>query len=491
MPMAIGTFLASMDGTIVLSSYASIGNELKELQSSSWISTGYMLTLAAFQPLYGKMSDIFGRKPCLQFAYVVFALGSIFCGLAGTMSQLILARAFAGIGGGGMQTIVSIVMSDIIPLRQRGTWQGIINLVWATGMAVGAPLGGLLADSIGWRWAFLLQAPLAMAALTAVSVSLRLPKPETTNFRDRLKRIDFGGASILVVSLVALLLGLDRGGNVSWGDPVTIASLAIFAIAFPSFLVVEFKLAKEPFAPKRIVLNPALLASYLCNLFCVSAGNCTIFYVSLYVQVVLKRTAAQAGLTLMPSIVGGVLGSLLGGFIIQVTGRYFFITVISYAWCLCGLILMTLSMGPLHTYLGLEIGLFIMANGNGAGITTTLISLIAQAGPADQAIATAASYLFRSIGSVLGLSVGSTVFQELLRHYLTQRLQSGNADEIVRRVREALSYIDELDPASRAIVRSSYGMALQTTFYFALACATCSFISSFFVKEKPIIHKEP
>lgn len=166
--IAIGVFLSAADQTIIVSSSGKIGSELDSLSLVSWIATAYFLTLTSFQPLYGKLSDIFGRKPCLLFGYMVFGLGCLFCGLAQNMNQLIAARAFSGIGGGGMTTVVSILLSDTVPLRERGKWQGYVNIIYATGASTGAPLGGILADSIGWRWAFLLQAPLCLAAFVAV-----------------------------------------------------------------------------------------------------------------------------------------------------------------------------------------------------------------------------------------------------------------------------------------------------------------------------------
>jgi hypothetical protein len=146
--VAIGVFLAAADGTIIISSYGKIGSELDALNKTSWIANAYFLTLTAFQPLYGKLSDIFGRKACLLFAYSVFGLGCLFCGVAQDINQLIASRAFAGVGGGGMTTIVSIMLSDIVTLRERGKWQGYINIVYATGAATGAPLGGKLKGNI-------------------------------------------------------------------------------------------------------------------------------------------------------------------------------------------------------------------------------------------------------------------------------------------------------------------------------------------------------
>jgi Major Facilitator Superfamily len=142
--VAIGVLLAAADQTIIVSSYAKIGSDLDALNRTSWIASSYFLTLTTFQPLYGKLSDIFGRKACLLFAYAVFGTGCLFCGLARNIDELIWARAFSGIGGGGMTTVVSVLLSDIIPLRDRGTWQGYINVVYATGAGAGAPLGGKL-----------------------------------------------------------------------------------------------------------------------------------------------------------------------------------------------------------------------------------------------------------------------------------------------------------------------------------------------------------
>lgn len=149
--IAVGVFLAAADQSIIVASYAKIGSDLKALNLTSWIATAYFLTLTSFQPLYGKLSDIFGRKICLLFAYCIFGIGGLGCGFAQNIHHLIGSRVVQGIGGGGMTTVVSILISDIVPLKDRGVWQGLINIVYATGAGAGAPLGGILADSIGWR----------------------------------------------------------------------------------------------------------------------------------------------------------------------------------------------------------------------------------------------------------------------------------------------------------------------------------------------------
>lgn len=305
---------------------------------------------------------------------------------------------------------------------------GIGNIVFATGSATGAPLGGYLADTVGWRWSFGLQVPLALLAIIAVSVSLKLPKTHSQDLLAKLKRIDFAGAAALVSAVFCLLLGLDRGGNVAWRDRTTILAMSAFGVLFAVFLLVELRLAREPFAPKRIIVNPSLLASYLANFFSLGAGITQVFMITLYFQAVQGRTAAEAGLVLLPSILAGVLGSLLSGLAMQATGKYYWLTVGVFSAMLLGHIAVPLFSGVVtYFYVGIIIGTcvifryvacpygawclcvqdyvwdqsapvshrFVVQRTRltigpiGAGTTTTLIALIANAGPEDQAIATA------------------------------------------------------------------------------------------------------
>lgn len=169
--------------------------------------------------------------------------------------------------------------------------------------------------------AFLLQVPITVLAIISVSLALKLPSRDDSHWLDKLKRVDFSGALALVLCITSLLVGLDHGGNVSWTDRIATISLTSFALLFVIFVVIEFRLASEPFAPKRIVANTALPASYLCNFFCVASSMALIFHVAMYVQAVEHKSAAQAGMALIPGIVGGVAGSLIGGLIMQHTGR--------------------------------------------------------------------------------------------------------------------------------------------------------------------------
>ncbi|KAI4108767.1 MAG: hypothetical protein LQ345_007095 [Seirophora villosa] len=484
--LAIGIFLSAADQTLIVTMYGKIGSDLEALNKTSWVSTAYFLTLTTFQPLYGKLSDIFGRKSALLFGYAIFGIGCLFCGLARNMNELIAARAFAGIGGGGMTTVVSIMMSDIVPLRERGTWQGIINIIYAAGAGCGAPLGGVLADLFSWRWAFLAQAPMCALAFLSVTLVLHLPKRESAGWKKKVARVDFLGALVLVSAVFTLLLGLDRGSNESWTIPVTIASLSISFPLFILFALVEQRFAAEPFAPGRIIWDRSLVACYLCNFFSFAGYLSVMFYMPLFFQAVDGLTATQASVRLLPTIVSGVCGSLFGGLLMQKTGRYYWLTVIAYTVLFFGvLIIMLFSDLIMNNTYGIAVGLVLGGFGNGVGVTSSLIGLISNAAQADQAVATACSYLFRTMGSVVGLSLSSTVVQQSLRNQLQERLNSGkDAEEVVQQVRQSLDYIKTLPPDVRQVVQDCYSHATRDGFGLMLGITFFAMLSAWFIREK-------
>ncbi|TPX22615.1 hypothetical protein DIZ76_014492 [Coccidioides immitis] len=486
--ISIGVFLSAADQTIIVASYGKIGSDLNALNLTNWVATSYFLSLTSFQPLYGRLSDIFGRKACLLFSYTVFGLGCVFCGLARDIKELIAARIFQGIGGGGMTTVVSILLSDIVPLRDRGVWQGIINIIYATGSGLGAPLGGFLADSIGWRWAFLAQGPICLVAFIAVAFLLHLPAIDESHWREKLKRVDFLGAITLVFAVFGFLLGLDRGTNIAWNLPITIVSLTVSIALFALFFCIEMWIASDPFAPGHIIFERSLLACYFANFFSFGSWLAGIFYLPLFFQAREGVSATGAGLRLLPSIIAGVSGSLVGGFIMRKTGRYFWVTVWSYALLTAGLLVIYLFSGAiLDSTIAIMIGMVMCGLGNGVGVTTTLIALLANASPEDQAVATACSYLFRSLGSVIGVSLSSGIVQQTLRSSLRSALRdSKDIDKIVNGVRESLDYLKALDPPIRQIVRECYGHATNSSFGFMAAVAFFSLLSSAFIREQKL-----
>jgi predicted MFS family arabinose efflux permease len=385
-----------------------------------------------------------------------------------------------------MTTVVNILMSDIIPLKDRGMWQGYINIIYASGAGCGAPLGGLLADSIGWRWAFMGQAPLCLVAFVSVSFVLKLPHKEEKNWKTNLGRIDFLGAIVLVFAVFGMLLGLDRGSNVSWSIPLSYTSLTASLLLLGLFVLVEMRYATEPFAPGHIIFDRSLFAGYLCNFFSFGGWLAGLYYIPLFFQAVDGHGAAASGVRLLPAILAGVSGSLLAGYAMKRTGKYYWLTVTAYTMLVVGMVIIFLFAGIIiNSTWGISVGMVLCGLGNGIGVTTTLIALISNAAPEDQAVTTACSYLFRSLGSVIGISLSSTVVQQSLRNNLIRDLGSGEeADKIVQRVRRSLDYIRTLDPEVRDVVRRCYEHAARDGFALMIGITFFAMISSFFMREK-------
>ncbi|TGJ80592.1 hypothetical protein E0Z10_g8186 [Xylaria hypoxylon] len=484
--LAIGIFLVALDQTLTIATYGKIGSELQALNSTSWIATSYFLTLTTFQPLYGKLSDIFSRKSCLLFAYVIFGLGCLGCGLARNIVELCIARAIAGAGGGGMNALVSILVTDLVSLRDRGVWQGYINIVFAAGMSAGAPVGGLFADNVSWRWAFIVQCPIALLAFLSVYLVLDLPRAGHSHWSAKFLRIDFIGAFTLVSAVFLLLFGLDNGSNEGWSKKITIVPLALAPVLFAIFVFVEAKVAKEPFAPGHVIFNPPLLAAYGANFFGVAAQMGVLFFIALFFQAALGMSATWSGLVFMPSTFFALSGSLGAGLVMKRTGQYYWLTLIGYFLLLLGSIPMVLGAGQQSATIT-GIGLSVLTFGSSIFITTTLIAIIANAAPEDTAVAIACSYLFRSLGTTIGISISTATLQQMLRVNLAQNL--GGADrarEIEGQVRLSLDYIRRLDPDVAIIVRKCYAIATQWAFIPTAIFAVLAVTSSLFIREKKL-----
>ncbi|KAK2050404.1 major facilitator superfamily transporter [Colletotrichum somersetense] len=464
--VGIGIYLCAVDQLLTVATYAKIGSELHALKNTSWLATAYYITLTSFQPLYGKLSDIFGRKECLLFAYVIFGLGSLGCGLAQSFAQLCVARAVAGIGGGGMNSVVAILLSDIVPLRERGVWQGYLNIIFAAGTSTGAPLGGLLADTVGWRWSFAGQVPLCALAFLSVYFVLDLPRTDHAHWREKVRRIDFLGAATLVAAVVALLVGLDSGSNNGWSSRVTVAGLASAPVLFALFVLVEMRVASHPFAPGHIIFDRSLFASYLANFFGIAGHIASVFFLPLFFQ--------------------AVQGAVGAGMWMKRSGRYYALTLLAYGLTVLAVAPIVAALGACSSA-GVVGGMALLALGGGAGITTTLVALLSNAAVQDTAVVVACSYLFRSLGSSIGISVCSAVLQQVLRTQLAARLSDGDeARRVEERVRESLDYIRQLPPAVAAEVRTSYQLATLGAMVPVALFLVLAFASTFFIREKAL-----
>ncbi|KAL2409275.1 Multidrug resistance protein fnx1 [Exophiala dermatitidis] len=539
----IGVFFAALDTTIVATLTGPISSSFDSLSLLSWLATGYLIANSACQPLSGKLTDIFSRRTGLLFSNIFFGLGTLMCGLAPSAGVMIAGRVVAGIGGGGLTCITTFVTSDLIPLRRRGLWQGYGNLIYGLGMGSGGVVGGALADSLSWRWAFLLQLPFIVVSTVLVWILLdphlprRAPLPttssnnttESTTKSSALHRIDFTGSALLVVSLVLLLLGLNSGGNqLPWSHPLIITSLVLAGVTLVGFIYFEAraelafdkeessdtittvseanpiptpnnqnadssspppKFKPEPIIPVVLIARTrTILAACLANWFSTMSAFLALYYIPLYLQV-RGLSSTAAGLRVIPFAAAMSVGSLGSGYLMRKTGRYWGQMVFVMLLFVAGTALICtfkLDSPAWQTYLYVT----PLGMAYGSMLTITLVAMISAADHAHQAVITAASYAFRSTGSTIGITVASAVFQNVLTTELQSQFGSmpGSEGEI-RRIRDNLKELDRLPRGwDRGVVLDIYMDALRAAFVAGLILAVLAAAAGFAMKEH-VLHK--
>ncbi|KAK9461942.1 major facilitator superfamily domain-containing protein [Lipomyces oligophaga] len=479
----VGIFLAALDGTIVATLLAHIASEFNEFRSVSWIATGYMIVLAAFQPLYGKISDIYGRKPVLLVCNVLFGVGSVLCGIAPTMWFLVIARMVAGLGGGGLTSLTAITLSDIVPLRQRGVLQGIGNILWGCGAAFGGVVGGLITETFGWRWAFLSQGPIIALSILSIIFNLNLPPKDAENSRDKLKRIDFLGSFTLVVALVTFLLAASIGGTYyPWFSGQVIVSLLFSATFFCAFIYVELFIAREPIIPLQLLANPTVFGSSFTSWFMNMTYYAQIYYIAIYFIAVQGISETRSGSTLIPHFIGDSIGALIVGYYMRATGRYFPMIVLAAICMIFGSLILCFVGMNTSRWLIMAI-VFWPGFGFGLYLTITLIALVAAVPHEFQAVSTSIQYGFKGTGSTLGISLSTAVFQNVLAAKLSRAITGPGAEEIINRVKDSIDEVHNLPPEMQDAVIHSYLDSVRAVFIFATVLSVLCAGTSFMMKE--------
>lgn len=480
----LGVFLAALDSTIIATLSAPVSASFQSLSLLSWLAASYFIANAAFQPISGRITDILSRRTGLVFSNTCFGLGNLICGLARTEREMILGRVVAGLGGGGLSSIATFVGSDLVPLRKRGMWQGIGNIIFGVGAGLGGVIGGWLNDKWDWRVAFLAQVPLTVVSGLLVLFTLRLPKRETKD--SAWKRIDFLGASLLITTLVLLLLGLNSGGNtVPWTHPLVWASLSLAAVFLGLFVYVESNYAAEPVIPVKKLVDRTVLSACLTNWFGTMCVFSLLFYGPIYFQV-RGLSPTQAGARLIPQAIGGGLGSISSGLMMRWTGRYYLLSVGEQSAFVASLVMISTftltTPGWEHFFV-----LFLFGFGYSSMLTVTLIALVSAVSQEDQAVITSASYAFRSTGSSIGITIASAVFQNILDKELRGRLGGRKgAAEIIARLRDNLDEIRKVPPEWKNDVMDIYMDALRGVFLTVLGIGILGLAVSLGMRENKL-----
>jgi EmrB/QacA subfamily drug resistance transporter len=502
--LMMGMFLAALDQTIMATATRTIADDLNGFDMQAWATTAFLITSTISTPLYGKLSDIYGRRPYFLFAIGIFIVGSILCGLAQSMYELAAFRAIQGIGAGGLMSLALAIIGDIVPPRERAKYQGFFLAVFGTASVIGPILGGFFAgaDKIlwvdGWRWVFYLNVPVGIAAMIVVARVLHLPHHRVNH------RIDWPGALALIVGLVPLLTVAEQGRDWGWDSPRAILCYAIGAIGLVLFVFAERAYKDEALLPLRLFGNRTVAVGSISSTILGMAMFGGLMTVPLYLQIVKGSSATAAGLQMIPFVVGIMAGSITAGQLIARTGRYRIFPII-------GSTLMVAALGLFAT-IGADTPLWrtmlimvLMGLGLGGNMQPMITAVQNAVSPREIGVATSSVTFFRSMGGTLGTAIFLSVlfnvlpgkisdayaaarttpeFQQALAsdpqqgQILQQATGSASLDDT--------SFLSRLSEAIAHPFKVGFSDGIQIVYLMALAVMLIGLIVVFFLPEIPL-----
>jgi EmrB/QacA subfamily drug resistance transporter len=471
--------LAALDQTIVATALPTIVSDLGGLSKLSWVTSAFLLAQTVVTPIYGKLGDLYGRKRVLQSAIVLFLAGSALCGQSHSMTELIAFRAVQGLGAGGLVVLIQATIGDIVPPRQRGRYQGLFGAVFGIASIGGPLLGGLIVQSISWRWIFYVNLPVGIAALFMLSITL----PSTMTARR--PSIDYVGASLLAAALSAIVLVTSLGGSSwPWSSTQVVVVGALGIILLGLFVVAERR-AAEPIVPIQLLRNKVFAVGGSLSLIVGFALFGAVTFLPLYFQTVDAATPTGSGLRLVPMIGGLLIMSISSGQLISRTGRYKMFPIIGTVLMTTGLALLSrLAVGT--STLTSSLYLFIL--GLGLGSTMQVLVLAVQ-NAVDFSIlgaATSAVTLARGIGGSLGTAVFGTVFSAGLRSHLRGVVSGVLGHQIAAGGRLTGAQVSQLPPAARLAYENSYVHSLRPVFVMAAAVTAVGFFLSLLLPQRQL-----
>jgi EmrB/QacA subfamily drug resistance transporter len=475
--IALGMLLAALDQTIVATALPTIVGDLGGGAHVSWVVTSYLITNTIATVLAGKFGDLFGRKRVFQISTALFVIASGLCGLANSMTWLVGWRAVQGVGAGGLMVTAMALIADIIPLRERGKYQGMLGAVFGVATVIGPLLGGLFTDHLSWRWCFYVNLPIGIAVIL---ISARTMPAVTSRLRPV---IDYLGIVLVAIGAGGLTLATSLGGQTwGWGSPQIITIFIVSAIAIVAFVFAE-RGAREPMLPLRLFANPVFVVSSAVALVVGFAMLGAMTFLPTYLQYVRGVSATSSGLRTLPMVVGLFVASTAAGTVVGRTGRYKIFPIAGSALMAVGLYLFS-RLDEFTSFWVLSA--YLVVFGVGLGLCMQILTIIVQntSEYRDLGVATSGVTFFRSLGG----SFGAAVFGAIYANHLAQHLPA------------ALARSPRLPPADVAVperlhshptaviapIVHAYAVTIQSVFLYAVPVAAIAFVLSLFLKQVPL-----
>lgn len=471
-----GMLLAALDQTIVATALPTVVADLGGAGHQSWVVTSYLLASTIITAIVGKLGDLFGRKAVFQTAVVFFLAGSVLCGLAQSMSMLVASRALQGIGGGAIMVTAAALIGEVVPLRERGRYQGALGAVFGVTTVIGPLLGGFFVDHLTWRWAFWINVPVAVVVLLVAAVAIpavgRTSKP----------RIDYAGIVLVGLGASGLTLATSWGGSTHpWGSPTIIGLFAGSAVVLVIFVIVERR-AVEPVLPIRLFANPVFTVCCALSFVVGFAMLGALTFLPTFMQFVDGVSATTSGLRTVPMVAGLLLTSISSGALVGRTGRYKIFPVAGTLIMAVGFVLLS-RMDASTSVVVQSLSLFVL--GSGIGMCMQVLVLVVQntSDFADLGVATSGVTFFRTIGSSFGAAVFGSLFTNFLHVRIGPALAAGGAPP---RAAQDPKVLHQLPHEVAAPVVHAYAQSLDLVFLCAAPVALAGFVVALFLKEVPL-----
>ncbi len=485
--LMVGMFLAALDQSIVSTALPRITSDLGGFSKLSWVVTAYLLASTASTPLWGKISDLYGRRLLFQVAIVVFVAGSLASGSSQNIDQLIASRLVQGLGGGGLMAMALATVGDIIPPRERGRYQAYFAFTFGVSSVLGPVLGGFFADGPGWQWIFFINIPIGLVALVVTSRALKMRRVR------RVHTIDYLGAAVIVASVSSLLLYTAWAGpQEGWGSPIALALLIGGLLLVGVFVLVELR-AAEPIIPMRLFRNSIYSVANSFGFLIGAAMFGVMVFIPLYLQAVKGMSPTQSGLAMVPMVLGLFTTSIGGGRVMARTGRYRWYPPIGAGIVIIA-VLMLSSLEPSSPYWFAGLSMYVMGCGLGFTMQVLVIAVQNSVSRTEIGVATSSVQFFRQMGGSFGAALfGAVLSSRLAVHLATAAAGAPKGalpSEGLGDVSNNVQAISALPEPAHGLVVGAFSDAMSDMFLVALPIVLVALVVGLFLKEIPLATRD-